>query len=80
MAVNFAKRIVPPCFGARQHAVELFETIELALQGLRRHVVDGQLCSVEHRLDLFSSALIPDHPPTAEFLRVVAGLHCLIET
>jgi hypothetical protein len=70
MAVNLAKRIVPPCFGTGQHAVKSFEISELVLQGLRRHFVDGQLCFVEHRLDLFSSALIPGHPPTAEFLQV----------
>jgi hypothetical protein len=75
MAVNFVKRIVSPCFGAGQHAVESLETIEFALQGLRRYVVDGQLCFVEHRLDLFSSALIAGHPPTAEFFEV-AVRHC----
>jgi hypothetical protein len=43
---------------ALANAVESSETIELALQGLRRYVVDGQLCFVERCLDLFSSALI----------------------
>ena len=38
-------------------------------------VVDGQLCFVEHRLDLFSSALIAGHPATAEFLQVVELLY-----
>jgi hypothetical protein len=71
MAVNFAKRDVPPRFGARQHTVESFEAIEFALQGLRHYVVDGQLCIAEHRLGLFSSPLIAGHPPPAEFWQVV---------
>ena len=59
MAVNFAKRDVAPCFGARQHAVELFETIEFALQGLRRQSSTDNCALWSTALTYFRALLSP---------------------
>jgi hypothetical protein len=62
VAINLMESIVPPSFGAREHAVEPLEAVELALQGHRRHFVNSQPSFVEHSRDFFLSVLIPRHP------------------
>ena len=51
VTINLMESIVPPRFGAGEHAVEPFETIELIFQGSLCHIVDRQPCFVEHCLD-----------------------------
>jgi hypothetical protein len=53
VTVNFAEGVIPSRLGARQHPVEPFETIELALHGLRRHLVNSESGRAERGHDLF---------------------------
>ena len=71
VTVNFAEGVIPSRLGASQHPVEPFETIELALQRLRRHVVGSQPRFVERSLDFFSSGFVPGCPFLGDLFRVV---------
>jgi hypothetical protein len=71
VTVNFAEGVITARLRTRQHPVEPFETIELALQGFRCHLVDSQPRFVERSLDFFSSVFVPRCPFLGELFRVV---------
>jgi hypothetical protein len=71
VTVNFAEGVITARLRTRQHPVEPFETIELALQRLRRHVVGSQPRFVERSLDFFSSGFVPGCPFLGDLFRVV---------
>ena len=68
MTVNFAERVVPPCFGARQHAVEVARSYRVCYSKVFAVMSSTDNCALWSAASTsFSSALIAGHPHFTEF-------------